>query len=157
MTHEEAIREYIARRLSGGELGVITRDSIRSVRFGVGDGWGGSDVTPGEPDWAAVEFKVLRRGDWVTDRLPVTSPADLVRDCLAVYEEDPEQHSGAGVDEALRRVTRAVWGGSRRPVPENRVLEVWVDDARLLAAEVLHLRALVARLKFRRFGRLRGE
>lgn len=92
MTYDEAVQEWVARRLR--ERGhVYGREDVRNVRFGLGEGWGGSDVTPPEGDFCAFvcELRVRGRDGWAShqENIEHVRPAELIAECLAIYGADP--------------------------------------------------------------------
>ncbi len=90
MTHEEAIREWIARQIRGRGHTDVTRDHITNVRYATDVGYGGSDVTPGDSPAAALvcDFHAPGRLEHEhAEDLEFITPADLVRACLAIMGE----------------------------------------------------------------------
>ena len=87
--YEEAIREWVARRLRGRGHTEFTRDRIRNVRFGIAEGWPGTDVTPGDEDYAALTCEILDGKKWKEhqENIEYVSPVEVVQQCLAIYAE----------------------------------------------------------------------
>lgn len=92
MTHEEALREWIARQIrrNGHKT---TRADIRNVTaFGVDYGFMGSDVTPADDPVAGIKHDWRNdRGAWIADcyqDLEFVTPVELIEQCLAIMAED---------------------------------------------------------------------
>lgn len=97
--YAEAVREWIARQLRRRGHKEYTRDKIRNVRFGIAEGWPGTEVTPGDEDYTAIhcELKQYDRkvGDWSDEQgwvqhdetIEFITPVEFVQQCLAIYEE----------------------------------------------------------------------
>jgi hypothetical protein len=91
MTYEDAICEWVARRLRGrGHR--YARTDVRNVEFAIGEGWHGTDVTPGDPDHVALRCEIRKHGrdGWKQheEELVSVTPAVLIAECLAIYGAD---------------------------------------------------------------------
>ncbi len=91
--YEAAVREWVARQMNARlkfRHTLISRDDIREVRFGTQEGWPGTDVTAGDPDYTAVVFEyrtpgqTWRKGDFDIDTDPLVG---IVKECIEIYDE----------------------------------------------------------------------
>lgn len=93
MTHEEAIREWIARKIRARGHKEVTRAHISNVRYAVEYDYS-SDVTPGDDPAAALvcDLKMPRSVEHEhAETLEHIKPADLVAELMEIYNESPER------------------------------------------------------------------
>lgn len=87
--YDQAVREWVARQLrTCGHM--YTRDDIRNVRFGIEEGWPGTDVTAGDADYASIRCQIQHpNGKWVDhdQEIEHIRTATLVQECVAIYNE----------------------------------------------------------------------
>jgi hypothetical protein len=85
--YAEAVKEWVCRRDSAAK----DRGEITDIQFGVGEGWGGTDVTAGDPDYAAITYKL--RGAEVVMAIDHVLPVQIVQECLAILAEWQREES----------------------------------------------------------------